>query len=105
MKYIAEFRSLARNCEFGEYLEQVLQDRLVYKLKLETTQKQLLSESSLSLVKAVKIAQSVEAAEKNTLKLKGGATGEVMWMSPWHTKKAEKKGVCFRCGIKEHQPR
>ena len=103
-EYIAELRRLATNCEFGEYLEQALRDRLVCGLKHEPTQKRLLSESSLSLAKAIEIAQSVEAAEKNTLKLKGGATGEVLRISPRRNRKPEKKEVCYRCGNKGHQP-
>ena len=67
-------------------------------------QKGLLSKSTLSLAKANEIAQSVETAEKNLLKLKGGATGEVMRIAPRCTKKAEKKGVHFQCGSKRHQP-
>ena len=77
-EYIAELRRLATNYEFGEYLEQALRDRLVCGLKHEPTQKRLLSEAMLSLAKAIEIAQSVEAAEMNALKLKGGTTMDVM---------------------------
>ena len=60
--------------------------------------------SSLSLAKAIEIVQSVEAAERNTLKLKAGGTGEVLRISPRRNKKPEKKEVCYRCGNKGHQP-
>ena len=56
-------------------------------LKHEPTQKRLLLESTLSLAKAIKIAQSVEAGEVNALKLKGGATMEVIGVAPEHSKK------------------
>ena len=42
-EYIAELRRLATNCEFREYLEQTLRDRLVCGLNHEPTQKRLLS--------------------------------------------------------------
>ena len=74
-------------------------------LKHEPTQKQLLSESSLSLARAIEIAQSMEAAERNSIKLKGGITAEVMRIAPQRsiTRKAERKGVCGRCGKNGHK--
>ena len=77
-EYVAELQRLATNCEFGEYLEKVLCDRLVCGLKHEPTQKRLLSELMISLAKAIEIAHSVEAAEMTSLKLKGRATMDVM---------------------------
>ena len=77
-EYIAELRRLATNCEFREYLKQALRDRLVRGLKHKPTQKWLLSKSSPSLARAIEIAQSKEAAESNSVKLKGGITAEVM---------------------------
>ena len=38
-EYIAELRKLATPCEFGQYLDQALHDRLVCGLRSETTQK------------------------------------------------------------------
>ena len=76
--YIAELQRLATNCEFVEYLEQALRDQLVCELKQEPAQKQLLSESSISLAKAIEFAQSMKAAERNSIKLKGEITAKVM---------------------------
>ena len=58
-------------CEFGQYLDQALCDRLVCSLQSETTQKQLLSEADLSLTKMVTIVQSMEAAEFEAKSLQG----------------------------------
>ena len=69
--YIAELCKLAMPCEFGQYLDQALCDRLVCGLRSETTQKRLLSEADLSLTKAVTIAQSMEAAEFKAKSLQG----------------------------------
>ena len=50
-EYVTELRRLATHCEFGDYLEQALRDRLVCGIRHENTQKRLLSESELSLIK------------------------------------------------------
>jgi len=70
--YEAELRRLAIHCQFGEYLDQALRDRLVCGLKSEVTQRRLLSEPDLRLKRAIEVAQSMEAAERNTQQLKGG---------------------------------
>ena len=103
-EYVTELRRLATNCKFGENLEQALYDRLVCELKHEPTQKCLLSESTLSLAKAIEIAQSVQAAEMNSLKLKGGATMDVMRLVPQPPKNKAEKKACKRCSNKGHQP-
>ena len=73
-EHIAELCKLATPCEFGQYLDQALRDRLVCGLRSETTQKQLLSEADLSLTKAVTIAQGMEAAEFEAKSLQGEKT-------------------------------
>ena len=55
-EYVAELRRLVTHCEFGDYLEQALRDRLVCGIRHENTQKRLLSESDLSLTKAIEMA-------------------------------------------------
>ena len=59
---IAESRRLVTPCDFGEYLNEALRDRLVCGLCNEGIQKQLLSEVGLTLARAVTIAQNLEAA-------------------------------------------
>ena len=105
--YVAELRRLATNCEFGDYLEQALRDRLVCGLRHEPTQKRLLSEAALSLARANEIAQSMEAAERNASQLKGGTAPEVLRIGPAERtkKKADKQGACYRCGNRGHQSR
>ena len=78
--YEAELRRRAASCKFGDYLPQAIRDRLVCGMRSESTQKpsqkRLLAEADLTLTKALDIAQSMEAADRNTqrLKLKGMAT-------------------------------
>ena len=77
--YVAELRRLAIHCEFGDYLDQALRDRLVCGLCNEHTQ---LVEADLTLAKAVSLAQGMEAADKNAKGFKGpeaniGVKGEI----------------------------
>ena len=60
-EYIAELRKLSIHCEFGDYLNQALRDRLVCGLRSEAPQKQLLAESGLTLARAMSLAQGMEA--------------------------------------------
>ena len=68
-EYEAELRRLATHCQFEAHLSPALWDRLVCGLRNEATQKHLLSKSDLTLQQAVEIAQSMEAAERNTQQL------------------------------------
>ena len=64
-EFVAELRRLAVHCEFGAYLSESLRDRLVCGLSNEAVQRRLLSEEDLTLTKAIELALSLEAAEKN----------------------------------------
>ena len=68
-EYIAELRKLALHCEFGDYLDQALRDRLVCGLLSDSIQKRLLAEADLTLTRALSISQGMEAASKNTQSL------------------------------------
>ena len=57
-------RKLA-STEFGAFLQDALRDRLVCGLRNTAAQKNLLSEENLTLEKAIRVAQSLEAADKN----------------------------------------
>ena len=64
--YVAALRKLASTCEFGDYLDQALRNRLVCGLKSGRMQQKLLTETSLSFKKAIEIATGMEAAEVST---------------------------------------
>ena len=70
-EYIAELRRLSTHCEFGDYLDPALRDRLVCGLHNESVQRRLLAEADLTLKRARDIAQEMEAAERNAKSLKG----------------------------------
>ena len=105
-EYIAELRRLAKSCEYGEFLEESLRDRLVCGVRSHAIQKRLLSESNLKLAHAIQISQSMEAADANGKKLHGDEAVQVHRAFQRHggrtaAKSAEK--VCYRCGGTDHQ--
>ena len=72
--YLAELRRLSAHCEFKDYLDEALRDRLVCGLRSESIQRKLLAEVDLTLKRTVELAQGMEAAERNAKALKGGET-------------------------------
>ena len=74
-QYIAELRKLSEHCNFREFLDQALRDRLVCGLTSEATQKRLLEEKDLTLAKAQEIAVGMEAAAKQTNELQVSSKG------------------------------
>ena len=67
--YIAELKSLTRNCSFGDHLEEALQDQLVCGMRSISVQKILLREADLTFKKAVEMAMSAEAADRHAKQL------------------------------------
>ena len=61
-EFLIELRRLARTCNFGDFLEQAIRDRLVCGMINSSTQKKLLAEKDLSLQRAVDIATAAEMA-------------------------------------------
>jgi len=75
-QYMVKLRRLATHCDFGAYLNDALRDCLVSGLSNANIQKRLLSEDRLTLVKALKVAQGMEAAESNAKKLQSEGSEE-----------------------------
>ena len=73
--YVSELRALAEFCKYGAVLDYMLCDRLVCGINDKHIQQQLLSETDLTLAKALDLAQSLETAAKNTQTLKTSAVG------------------------------
>ena len=92
-EFVAELKRLARTCEFGDFLDQALRDQFVCGVAHAGTLKRLLTESTLTLAKAIEIATSAEAAEKNIQEFKSTdavVVGKVETETPSRS--------CFRCG-------
>ena len=68
--FVADLRRLAITCDFGEFLDQALRDRFVCGLKSEQIQKVLLAEDSLTIDRALELAQAKEAAARDAKNFK-----------------------------------
>ena len=104
-EYIAELRRLATHCQFKTFLQEALRDRFVCGLQSKTIQKTLLTEKDLTLDKAVRIAQGLEAAEKGARKLQGDEHSQISRIGknpkPYKTAPLPHK-TCYRCGGEDH---
>ena len=69
-EYMGQLRKLSIDCAFNE----ALRDRFVCGLRAEAIQRRLLSESNLTLTKALETAQGMEAAAKKAQQFKGTET-------------------------------
>ena len=103
--YIAELRRLATHCEFGEYLNDALRDRLVCGLHAEVTQRRLLTIKNLMLQEAIETALSMETAEKDSKALQGSKDSNIRQVSkiPAQTNWRQSR-PCYRCGKANHHP-
>ncbi len=118
--YVAQPRKLAEFCNYGNSLDKMLRDRLVWGVKDPSIQKKLLSEPDLTLVRAIQIAQSTETAEKNLREMDSNRESEskrVQYVADGkrqqygkgkyeRTVRTEQRGnsgkECFRCGRLGH---
>ena len=72
-QYMAALRKLTEHCEFRDYLEEALRDRLVCGLRSEVVQRRLLSEKDLKLQGAYDIAVAMETATRQASELQASA--------------------------------
>ena len=84
-QYMAALRKHSKRCEFGDYLEQALRDRLVCGLQSEIVQSRLLSEKDLTLQKAYNPAHSLETVSHRASELQASAKATTqVQTSEWH---------------------
>ena len=105
LDFLADLRRLAITCEFGNFLDEALQDRFVCELKAEGIQKRLLTEPDLTIARAVEVARGMEAAASETKEFKGSnhnPTSKIFQMSG--STPPERQG-CHRCGKSDHDGR
>ena len=106
--YIAALRKLGEHCGYGDSLNEMIRDRLVCGVNNDTIQPRLLAEKELKFERAFEIAQSIEAAEKNSKIIKNGSNGNQETLHNSETgfthkdrysdKECEKNPTCYRCG-------
>ena len=93
--YIAQLRKLTLHCKYGDHLDDALRDQFVCGIRNDAIQKRLLSEPDLTLIKAMQIAQGMEAADQTAKALKG--TEAVVQKVT-----SSKPSLCYRCGRTNH---
>ena len=74
--YVAELRKLAEGCDFKNYIEEALRDRLVCGIKNESIQRRLLSKNELDMNKALEIPLSMELVTVQATELQIAKKGQ-----------------------------
>ena len=101
--YVAELRAIAKTCNYGTTLDEMLRDRLVCGIGDEKVQEQLLAKSDLTLQKAMEIAQGIETAARNVKELHAPSRSQdiqVHQVSPSGAGGPPTR--CYRCGKGNH---
>ena len=105
--YVAELRSEAEHCNYGDSLNAMLRDRLVVGINNDKIQRRLLAEPQLDFAKALDIATAMETAAQNAqdIQASGGLPQKAInkvtkHQSRWHFKQGStgKRDDCYRCG-------
>ena len=77
-QFVVELKKLSEHCEFGDSLDNMLRDRLVYGLQDVKVQRRLLAEGKLTFTKAFELAQVAELTDKNVADLQRLQTPEAV---------------------------
>lgn len=130
-QYVTELKKLAKYCDFNSVLEDNLRDQFICGLKNELIRQRLFAETSLSYTKAVGLALSLEAAERDAAMVEpaggnsgagGTSAGQIGATTPLHSVtsshvrgKKNNSGdakmqrgftnnnmACSRCGLEGH---
>ena len=103
--FVSELRSLAKNCNFGPSLDDMLRDRLVCGINDDNIQRRLLSEAELTLDSALRLALSHETAARNARELQSSAAEQGVGVHKVDSSEAQSRGAtasCYRCGKWTH---
>lgn len=73
-QFIANLKKLSVNCNFGNNLESVLRDQIVWGVRNNNIKKRLLSETDLTYKKCVELAVSMEATMREVSELAAGTS-------------------------------
>ncbi len=100
--FVAELRQLSEHCEFGAVPEDMLRDRLNCGINDNGFQRWLLGEATLTIKRALDVAQAMEMAANNTNDIKnansGAQPGAIHFVSKEKRSKPLKSVECYRCG-------
>ena len=114
--FVSELRSLAKFCNFGATLDNMLRDRIVCGINNGKIQQRLLAEKTLTLAKTIELAQGMETAAKNAKELSqqeapstSPSSGNVHRVTPpargkdTCSTRQKFSGNCFCCGKVGHK--
>ena len=102
-EFVAELRTIARYCKFGDALQDSLRDRLVCGINEDAIQRRLLSEKKLTFDKALEIAISMEVAKQNVSELQSTIQPQQVDVHKMTTQPPSAIASCYRCKG-THQP-
>ena len=100
--FVAALRRLAKHCQFGDFLNQALRDKLVCGLSSETIKKELLKVQNLTLADACSTATAMEAAEADSLLMDSSQKDSVNRIRG--SKNPAERRKCYHCAVPGHSP-
>lgn len=98
--YIVQLKARAQPCNYGNFLDEALRDRLVFGLRSNNVQAQLLKEKDLTFEKACRMATSWELAKQEIRATKDEGSWQISNMQRRKfvkQKQGEKSNNCGRC--------
>ena len=101
-EFIAELRSLAKTCNFGEYLEIAIRDQFVCGLGDSKCQAELLCEAELTADRALQWARAAEVVCKETEGMQLVRKEPERFPLDGETNRVYSKPACYRCGKQGH---
>ncbi|XP_061706701.1 uncharacterized protein LOC133517403 isoform X3 [Cydia pomonella] len=114
-QYLTDLKKLAKHCEFSTTLEENLRDQFVCGLKNDTIRQRLFAETKLTYTRAVQLALSLEAAEKDAAMVERPSVSEkgdapergetVHALTSWQPRGGNgvNKVICAVCGRLGHR--
>ena len=101
--FIAAIRKMSVTCDFGDFLEEALRDRLIHGMQNDRIRKRLLIEKDLDFRKAIEISRSLECAEKEIKEMSAGAEiKEEKICQIRRSTAVHQRRKCYRCGDESH---
>ena len=101
-EFMAELRSLAKTCNFGEYLESAIRDQFVCGLCDTKCQQELLCQTDLTAGRALQRARASEAVHKETESMQVVRRETEKLAMDGDTNVVYSKATCYRCGKQGH---
>lgn len=108
--YLASLRCIAKNCNFGQYLDRAMRDRFVLGLQSEALKTSLFKERTLTITTAFEKAVAHEAAVNQVDRIRraeqgASSTGSSLNLLQRSSHPTTRPIRCFRCGENHISPK